>query len=611
MKTFSCQRFIPLLLPILVSISVAGSVRAQSSNSVEPEGNSIIRGRVVFDHNSRTVRRPSVLLYKDLNHPAVKMTVGNSRGEFRFTAVAAGSYFVVADYPGVISKSSSAELTDFGLAQRGDEREETKVTVDGANEKKCEVRLVLGNAISGTVTYSDKEPALRMRLILYRRQGGVTVPTFSDPVTTDDRGNYRVEGLPSGEYFVAVSESGPEGIAPMTEKGMMPLAFYPGVSTFKDAKAVQLSGGSEAKGISFVINESEDFEISGIVKWRPSGKSMSGTQVTLRRKDDPQINVSIFDLIEAITPSDIDRDDTLMRDMSLFVAVESFKLHTVSDSQGQWRFKNLPKGTYLLTVVGQPPREGSKNKKAEADEEAEAWRIEERNIIQRAVEIEVNDEDAQDIVVEMTEGSRILGSVMSEDSLPQWARVVLSRQGPTDLIGSLPYETKEDGTFVAEGIPPGEVRMDVALGQRSPFYLASITLGGNDLMREPLKVIEGTQISGVRVTLATGLAKLTGRVVMPDGSPDAGAVGVLVMPGDPKLLHLRSRRRFQLTSANGEFSIDCPPGNHLIFTWPAKQPPVQAIEEFVKSNISTARRISLSPKEQKTIDLVVAPNPKN
>ena len=64
------------------------------------------------------VRRPAVHLYKDLNHPAVKMTVGNNRGEFRFTAVAAGSYFVVADYPGVISKSSSGELTDFGLAQR-------------------------------------------------------------------------------------------------------------------------------------------------------------------------------------------------------------------------------------------------------------------------------------------------------------------------------------------------------------------------------------------------------------------------------------------------------------------------------------------------------------
>jgi hypothetical protein len=211
----------------------------------------------------------------------------------------------------------------------------------------------------------------------------------------------------------------------------------------------------------------------------------------------------------------------------------------------------------------------------------------------------------------MTEGSRILGSVMTEDSLPHWARVVLSRPGPTDLIGSLPYQTREDGTFVAEGIPPGELRMDVALGKRSPFYLASIILGGNDLMREPLKIIEGAEISGVRITLATGLANLTGRVVMPDGRSDTGAVGVLVIPADPKLLHLRSRRRFQLTDANGAFSIDCPPGDHLILTWPAKQPPLQAIEEFVRSNISTARRISLSPKEQKTIDLVVAPSPKN
>ena len=68
----------------------------------------------------------------------------------------------------------------------------------------------------------------------------------------------------------------------------------------------------------------------------------------------------------------------MMRDMSLFMAVESFKLHGASDSEGHWRFKDLPKGTYLLTMVGQPPREESKNKKPEEDEEAEAWRIEER-----------------------------------------------------------------------------------------------------------------------------------------------------------------------------------------------------------------------------------------
>ena len=127
-------------------------------------------------------------------------------------------------------------------------------------------------------------------------------------------------------------------------------------------------------------------------------------------------------------------------------------------------------------------------------------------------------------------------------------------------VGSLPYQTKENGTFVAEGIPPGEVRMDVAPGAAFAVLFSLNNPGWNDLMREPLKVIEGAEISGVRVTLATGLAKLAGRVVMPDGSSDAGAVGVLVLPADPKLWHLRSRRRFQLTSASGEFSIDCPPG---------------------------------------------------
>lgn len=610
MKDRILRRLNLLWLLVLPAISI-NLCLAQSATT--PQGNSIIRGRVVFDHNDRAVRRPSLLLFQDLNHPAVKRTVGNNRGEFQFTEVAAGSYFVVANYRGVISKGSAVELSDFGFAQQEDEPLRTKVTVDGTNEQKVEVRLLPGSSISGTITYSDNEPALRMDLVLYRRHGTRTVPVFTDPVKTDDRGFYRFESLPPGEYFVGVSESMP-ALDPIRAIGMMPhrlmpLAFYPGVSTFKEAKAIELSKGSEAKGISFVINDGKQFEISGSVKWRSSGKPIGGTLFSLRRKDDPQLDVSIFEAIDALTPPNSDSVDNMMRNASLMIASESFKLSTGSDGEGNWKFKNVVAGTYLLSVTAQLPQEKKKkpNENENDLEGIEDWDPKGAGSIQRTLEIIVRDEDAKDIVVEMTEGSRIYGNVTLKDSTPVRARLSISRPGPTDLMGSLPHETKEDGSFVIEGVAAGEIWIDLDPGPRSHLYVSSMSLGGVDLMREPLKVVDGAEIVGLKINLGIDVANLSGRVVSSNSSSETAAVGVLVVPVDPKLWHLRSGRRFQLTKANGEFSMFCAPGDHLIFMWPANQPPAQPIEEFMRSRINSARRISVSPSEDKKIELVLSP----
>jgi hypothetical protein len=90
------------------------------------------------------------------------------------------------------------------------------------------------------------------------------------------------------------------------------------------------------------------------------------------------------------------------------------------------------------------------------------------------------------------------------------------------------------------------------------------------------------------------------------GTPVAGA-GVLLVRADPALWHLQSLRLFATTDPNGAFTLECPPGEYLLFTWDVRNRPLQKIEDFVRSQAANARRITLLSKEEKQIELTIAP----
>jgi hypothetical protein len=158
---------------------------------------------------------------------------------------------------------------------------------------------------------------------------------------------------------------------------------------------------------------------------------------------------------------------------------------------------------------------------------------------------------------------------------------------------------------VIEGISSGEVRLDVDLPGSTGLYLKSITVGSQDLMRDRLRLEEGAEVTGVRITIATGVATLAGQAQFKEKRSPAAGSGILLVRADPKLWHLQSARVFALTDAAGQFTLKCAPGEYLVFTWPPGNPPLQSIEEFVRSQGSSARRISLQSKEEKQIELTV------
>src|SRR5262245_15701045 len=143
-----------------------------------PKGESTITGRVIYADTGRPVRRANVKLYTDVKRRSKRSTAANVRGEFRFTDVVAGSYFVIAEVPGLLYPRSSYTINEFGIGS-DTEVDHTRVTVDGKDSARCEIRVVRAGSISGTITYADKEPVMNGRIVLFRRKNGVVAPFFS------------------------------------------------------------------------------------------------------------------------------------------------------------------------------------------------------------------------------------------------------------------------------------------------------------------------------------------------------------------------------------------------------------------------------------------------
>lgn len=582
-------------LLLLVALVCLPSV---ASAQEKPVGLSTISGRVVFADTGRPVRRATLRLYTDLKLNAARTTAANIRGEFRFSEVAAGTYFVVAEFPGALFPRSSYVANEFGIGS-DTEMEPTRVAVDGKNSIRCEVRVFRAGSIRGTITYADAEPVLNGRLALFRRNNGVVVPYFGEPVMTNDRGMYRIDGLPAGEYFVGVvvgkvSASSGRRIG----DGNMPTAYYPGVANISEAKVIQIESGSEVAGVSITLDDHPLRQISGVVKWRQDGSTVKNASLILRRKDEPAVNFSLWTLYDSMGRESEDEAGSLVKDVSLLS--NSFPPYFETNETGEWKFIDLPPGTYLITAFAERPKERSLPTGSSGSDN------DSRQVVFQQTAITIADEDQKNITIELPEGNRILGTVTVEESEKIKVSILVDQKAGNEFLMSVPRFSKNDGTFVLEGIPSGEVILDADVSGFRDFYLKSITLGGQDLLREPLVVTQDSEITGVSINIGKGLATLSGRVQFKeDGSPSAGG-GVLLVKADSKLWHLRSSKRFAMTNAAGEFKVSCAPGDYLVFTWPAGAQPWQTIEQFVRMNAATARTVSLQSKEEKQIELTLS-----
>jgi hypothetical protein len=240
-------------------------------------------------------------------------TVGLN-GEYSFSGVKPGAYYVHAIYPGYVDPYSQLSDDDFTSTDpdaRARVAQLPTVTVTGAGSARLDLHLDRGGAISGTVLYDDGNPASGWTLSVIKPKspedpGEATAAAMGQalammgatpPVKTDDLGHFRISGLPAGEYALKASLLATGvGISAtnMGEGGSgIVLAAYSGNTFTRDeAKSIHVIPGQEQPGEDITIPARKLRNISGHAYAKSDGHALNVGIVTLTRADNPAVNLS-------------------------------------------------------------------------------------------------------------------------------------------------------------------------------------------------------------------------------------------------------------------------------------------------------------------------------
>ncbi|MBC7797052.1 MAG: carboxypeptidase regulatory-like domain-containing protein, partial [Pyrinomonadaceae bacterium] len=319
-----------------------------------PESTSVVRGRAVYEDTGRAVRRTAISLLS-IKGGGTKSAITDDNGAFEIKKVPAGEYMISVSAPGVISPLAYAsfdkdvetsEGRESGLAEMT--RFADKVSVDGISDADIFVRAKHGAAINGRVYYADGDPAIGVKIEILRKKDDKfsTVVTgfgaFAGPLggggslgdKTDDRGMYRISGLPPGEYVVRVSESVNHKVNDDGNRtgdflllgfssGSFLKTYHPDVLDVKEAKVLTLELGQEAGETNITLPVRSFYKITGRVIARGTKQPVKEAQMSITRDDD----TSSFDNI-----------------------IQKELQRVTTDEMGNWSYKELPAGKYIINV---------------------------------------------------------------------------------------------------------------------------------------------------------------------------------------------------------------------------------------------------------------------
>jgi hypothetical protein len=235
-----CFRYLDVTLPgarlhmkavlrrLALAAVLAASVHAQAPTAPVPTV--VITGRVVADSTGDPIRNARVSLFPETPPAAIVTTDAN--GRFSFVAPA-GRYRM------------QAAKTGFA---RGD-------ATTAASGAPLEVRLKKGAAISGTILDEAGDPVIGVQVAALTSTASQARDTTLATGYTDDRGEYRLAGLPDGRFAVAVTTTGAVNISriEMAATPQPRTTYYPAAIARGDASEVTLQTGEDRQAIDIVV----------------------------------------------------------------------------------------------------------------------------------------------------------------------------------------------------------------------------------------------------------------------------------------------------------------------------------------------------------------------
>jgi hypothetical protein len=390
---------------------------------------------------------------------------------------------------------------------------------DGERRTRVDFVLPRESIISGTVLDEHGEPleGIRVWAFQFGRLRNRTTPVSRAlrPSVTDDRGQYRVFGVPPGQHMVAampraeLSEAGTE-----RARGYVS-TYYPGTSDALSALAVAVDVGRDAHGVDFSLTPTVLADVSGVAR------DASGRPVAA----DVELSVSA---------------------RSGAVSVDTWRAS--ADTGGVFRLRHVPPGDYVLKAMLEGPRRFGMQY------------------------VTIADREPAPVTVVLAEGATLEGRFVI-DARPDANLAGLALtvspvdfdSSPTFVARPPMWARQDDGTFRAQGVT-GPSRLAITgTPACETCYLESARVNGSDAADTPFDFgLTGAVYRGVEIVVSDAGAAIEGRAI--DDRRTTPAYWVVTIPvyrdlwyeGSPRLKAARS-------APDGSFRVTgLPPGDYVV-----------------------------------------------
>ncbi|MGC9971592.1 MAG: carboxypeptidase-like regulatory domain-containing protein [Bryobacteraceae bacterium] len=503
-----------------------------------------VEGQVLRAASGEPLRKAQVLLRKLDARDQSYSSATDERGRFLLTDLEPGRYTLSAERNGYVPQ-------DYGQ-RRANQPGAVLTLQPGQHLGDIVFRLVPFGVISGRAADEDGEPISRVRIQAMRvsHQSGRRELMAVASGTSDDRGEYRVFGLPPGRYYVsaAPAPSSRPGAPESDEEGYVPF-YYPGVIDPGQAAPLELRAGGEIQGVDFRLTRARTVRVRGRVLNAAAGRLERGIVVFLLPRG------------------------------SGSGASGARTQNTVVDAQGNFEIRGVAPGSYVLSAY-------------QADQQ--------RRFFSR-LPIDVGAASLEGISLVLRPGLEIAGRIRFEESGGRLELLHVTLQSRSESAGSASAVARSDGTFALQNVAADWYTLSIA-GLVEDCYVKSARFGGVDALEHGLDLSRGDPPGPIEVVLSPAGGDVEGVVLKENQQPAAGAT-VALAPDAPRRdqVHL-----FRSATADryGRYVLrGVPPGEYRLFAWEDVEAGAWLDPDFLGEYEKRGETVSVDERGRYTVQL--------
>jgi len=384
---------------------------------------------------------------------------------------------------------------------------------------------------------------------MYRMRGQRGL-VFMGGAGTDDQGDFRIANLSPGTYDVVADnmnsrmfgqyETIRAGRAPNRQSSVA--TYYPSGLDAASATPVEITPGSEVRGIEIQMRREAVYSIRGAVIDAATGKPVAAN-LNARSKVNPEFGLGMG--------------------------------ATNSKEDGTFELRNLLPGAYFLAAASNNGLQGIASE-----------------------EVTIADSDITGLKLVLTEGAPMTGTIKIEGADPHTPNKNLPRStvmlaGVAGAMRAPSAQPKEDGTFELRGVVPAKYVVNI-FNVPDGMYVKSVRVGGQDASRTTLDLTSG--VSGtLDILLSPHGAEVMGTVRNSDGEAQPG-IQVTLWPKEMQPNSALGGISISATDQNGDFHVTgLAPGDYFVAAWEELEPGLSDDIDFLRR--FTAQAVALTLEE--------------